>query len=297
MNGLDERIRHLYPFDSHFLEKDGLRLHYLDEGTGPPVVLLHGNPSWSFMYRNLVFELRSAYRVIVPDHIGCGLSSQPTEREYDFRLARRVADLQSLIEHLQLDRPSLVVHDWGGLIGFGWATRHPDQVSSLVVLNTAAFRLPEKTSLHWTLRFCRNPFLSGPLLRGLNAFSLGAGYLGTSRGFSADVRRAYLAPYDSWGARLAVHRFVQDIPVSPDHPSYGVVREMEARLSLLKDRPMLVCWGERDFIFDRDFLARWRSFFPAAEVESYPDAGHYVIEDASAEVIPRIHGFLDRTVR
>jgi pimeloyl-ACP methyl ester carboxylesterase len=137
----------LYPFSSHFLETRGLRLHYLDEGPrdGPPVLMLHGNPTWSFYYRNLVLALRGQYRCIVPDHIGCGLSDKPGDESYDYRLRSRIEDLDTLLGTLDLRQPlTLVGHDWGGMIGFAWAVRNPDRIARCVVLNTAAFPMPDR---------------------------------------------------------------------------------------------------------------------------------------------------------
>src|SRR5436305_7666249 len=120
----------LYPFPGHHLAVgDGVRLHYLDEGAGEPVVMVHGNPTWSFYYRNLVLTLRDRYRCVVPDHVGCGLSDKPPADRYPYSLDRRVADLTALLDHLKLDRDvTLVVHDWGGMIGTAWAARFPERV-------------------------------------------------------------------------------------------------------------------------------------------------------------------------
>src|SRR5579885_1237969 len=166
----------LYPFTSRFFLLPGnLRYHYLDEGAGDPVVMLHGNPTWSFFYRDLVCGLRDRCRAIVPDHIGCGLSDKPDDRHYDYTLRRRVDDLEVLLEHLGLRGDlTLVLHDWGGMIGMAYASRHPERVRRLVVLNTAAFGLPAGKRLPGSLWLCRNT-PAGPLLvRGLGAFSRGA---------------------------------------------------------------------------------------------------------------------------
>ncbi len=126
----DPRLRGLapglYPFRGHFLDLQGIRLHYLDEGRGEPVVMVHGNPTWSFYYRELVKALRDDYRVVVPDHVGCGLSDKPDDDRYDYTLDRRVADLEALLDHLGLTSDlTLVLHDWGGMIGMAYASRHP----------------------------------------------------------------------------------------------------------------------------------------------------------------------------
>jgi len=136
--------RELYPFEGRYFDRGaGVRMHYLDEGEGPPVVMVHGNPTWSFYYRQLVLALRDGHRCIVPDHVGMGLSDKPGDDRYAYTLAQRVDDLEALLEHLGVDRDvTLVVHDWGGMIGMAWAARHPERVARLVILNTAAFPLP-----------------------------------------------------------------------------------------------------------------------------------------------------------
>ena len=160
---------------THFVDIHGFRLHFIDEGAGDPVVMLHGNPTWSFYYRNLASVLRDNYRVIVPDHIGCGLSDKPDARQYPYTLKRRVQDLDDLLEHLGVrENITLVLHDWGGMIGMAWAHRQPERVKRLVVLNTAAFHMPRGKRLPWSLYLCRNPLIGPFLVRGLNAFSRAA---------------------------------------------------------------------------------------------------------------------------
>jgi len=139
-----------YPFESHFLELGRLKYHYLDEGQGEPVVMLHGNPSWSFYYRNLAKELRADYRVVVPDHIGCGLSDKPADSLYSFTFEQRVDDLETLLDHLDIkSNITLIVHDWGGMIGMTYASRYPERIARLVVLNSAAFHLPQSKKFPW----------------------------------------------------------------------------------------------------------------------------------------------------
>jgi haloalkane dehalogenase len=283
-----------YPFEGRLLYLDGIRYHYLDEGTGDPVLMLHGNPTWSFFYRSLVTALRNDHRVIVPDHIGCGLSDKPDDSHYDYTLARRVRDVETLVDHLALDRKlTLIVHDWGGMIGLSYAVRHPERIARLVVMNTAAFPLPASKRFPWQLALCRNRILGPLLVRGLNAFCLGAArQCVTRRPLAPEIRALYLKPYDSWTNRIAVLRFVQDIPLQPSDPSHAYMRETEKGLEKLGDVPMLLCWGERDFIFDGHFLAEWQRRFPKAEVHRFPDAGHYLLEDAGEEIAPLIRRFL-----
>jgi pimeloyl-ACP methyl ester carboxylesterase len=290
-------LKRYYPFDGRYLEMDGLRLHYLDEGKGEPVVMLHGNPTWSFYFRDLVPALRDRFRCIVPDHIGCGFSDKPGDDRYDYTLERRVVDLDLLLESLKIDSGvTLVLHDWGGMIGMAWAVRNPAKIKRLVIMNTAAFHLPHGKRLPLTLKICRDTMIGALLVRGFNAFSLAASFVGCKRRpMPAELRRAYRLPYNTWQNRIATLRFVQDIPLKPGDKSYNLVCTTAAGLSTFRNVPTAIFWGERDFVFDRAFLAEWRRRFPDALVRSFPDAGHFILEDARDEVIPLVSEFLERT--
>ncbi|MEA3362280.1 MAG: alpha/beta fold hydrolase [Thermodesulfobacteriota bacterium] len=283
-----------YPFKSNYFDLDGLKYHYLDEGQGDPVVMLHGNPSWSFYYRNLVRELRSDYHVIVPDHIGCGLSDKPADSQYSFTLEQRVDDLDALLHYLNLKKKiTLVVHDWGGMIGMAWASRHPERIARLVILNTAAFHLPASKKFPLALKICRNTQLGAFLVQGFNLFARGAAWVGCQRKrMSSELRKIYCSPYDNWQHRVATLRFVQDIPLQPEDPGYDLISQVEAGLAGFRDLPICICWGEKDFVFDLNFLAEWKKHFSHAEVHSFADCGHYILEDAREDVLPIIRNFL-----
>lgn len=287
-----ENWRSEYPFESHYLDVgDGVRMHYLDEGPrhDEAVVLLHGNPTWSFYYRHLVQALRGQMRCIVPDHVGMGLSDKPAR--YPYQLARRIGDVQQLIAHLRLKRIHLVVHDWGGAIGMGVATRAADATGRIVILNTAAFpdeRIPGRIAV------CRWPVLGAVLVRGFNGFAGPAVKMAVTKPLPPAVRAGYLAPYDSWANRVAVHQFVRDIPMSADHPSRPILQQIGIDLAWLRAKPVLIGWGGRDFCFNDHFYERWQQLLPQAETEHYADAGHYVLEDARERLVPRIVEFLGR---
>ncbi len=284
-------LRRLYPFEPHAcVTPGGARMSYLDEGPrgDEAVLLLHGNPTWSFYYRDLVRALSPRIRCIVPDHIGMGLSEAPAD--YDYRLGTRIADVAALVRALGLRRVHLVVHDWGGAIGFGWAVDHAEQLGRIVILNTAAF---PSTRLPWRIALCRLPGLGEGLVRGLNAFADAATWMATaSRRLTLEERRGYLFPYRSWARRKAIHRFIRDIPLEAAHPSRAVLEATAAGLPRLSAVPKLVLWGGRDFCFNDRFLARWREIYPAAEVVRYARAGHYVLEDAGEDARQRITAFL-----
>lgn len=286
----------LYPFEGRFFDLDGLRMHYLDEGAGDPVVMVHGNPTWSFYYRELVKALAPTHRCVVPDHVGMGLSDKPGDDRYEFTLRRRVDDLERLLAHLGVERDvTLVVHDWGGMIGMAWAARRPERVARLVILNTAAFPLPGERPFHWPLKLTRTP-LGGLLVKRFNAFAeVAARTCVTRRPMPRAVRRAYTAPYDTPANRLATLRFVQDIPLGPEDPGYEVVASTERALPRFAHLPALIFWGGKDFVFDEPFLRRWEALLPESEVVRLPDCGHYVLEDAAEEIVPRVQRFLRET--
>ena len=296
----------LYPFAPHYIEVGGgsavtgtfegagHRMHYVDEGQGDPVLMVHGNPSWSFYYRDLIGELKASHRVIAPDHIGCGRSDKPNDSDYAYTLSTRVADLGTLIDALDLRAITLVVHDWGGMIGLAWAVQHPDRIARLVVMNTAAFPLPTGKNLPASLALARAPWMGALLVRGANAFSRGAvRHCVTRRPMSRAVAAGYLEPYDSWAHRIAVHRFVQDIPLEESDRAYPMVKETGDALVHLVDKPTLICWGLKDFVFGHQFLDEWVRRFPGAEVQRFEDCGHYILEDAGDEIIPLVRRFVD----
>lgn len=284
-------LARLYPFaPKTFVTPRGARMSYLDEGPrrDEAVLLLHGNPTWSFYYRELIAALTPVQRCLAPDHIGMGLSEKPPH--YDYTLAARIDDIAALVASLGLKRIHLVVHDWGGAIGFGFAARHPELIGRLVILNTAAFasrRIPARIAL------CKLPVIGPLLVRGLNGFARPATAMSMHRRkLSSEEKRGFLYPYDSWANRAAVSAFVRDIPLKPSHPSWPALAETERGLAQFRDRPALIVWGGRDFCFNDRFLARWREIFPRAEVQRLADAGHYVLADAREEVVPRVVRFL-----
>jgi haloalkane dehalogenase len=282
----------LSPFDQNFFYLADLRMHYVDEGKGAPVVMVHGNPTWSFYFRRLAADLRQDHRVIVPDHIGCGLSDKPKFSDYPYTLDRRVADFGQLLKTLVPEgKITLILHDWGGMIGMAWAVRNPERVAKIVLLNTAAFRLPATKTFPWQLWLCRTPL--GPLLvQKFNLFCLGTVHLCTEKPLPAEIKKAYLAPYQSWDERIAVLRFVQDIPLRSSDPSWDTIVEVEKGLSQFQDTPIQIFWGEKDFVFDRHFLAEWQRRLPHASVYLFPNAGHLVLEDEHAIIIPHVRKFL-----
>jgi haloalkane dehalogenase len=280
-----------YDFSPHFLATDAGAMHYLDEGESEaaPILCVHGNPTWSFHFRRIARDFAAEARVVAPDHIGCGLSEKP--QDWGYRLAGHIENLERLVLELDLKRITLVAHDWGGAIGAGVAVRHPERFARLFLMNTAAFpsqRIP------WRINVCRTPLVGALAIRGLNAFARAAVLMAAKRreAMTPEVRRGYLAPYNSWRNRIATQRFVQDIPMSPSHPSYATLVEVAQGLCRLREKPVRLAWGMRDFCFTPEFLQTWLGYLPQAEILRLPEAGHFALEDAHQEVLPWLRNFL-----
>lgn len=286
----------LYPFQPKRFDRRGLGLSYLDEGAGEPVVMLHGNPTWSFYFRNLVFALRPSFRCLVPDHIGMGLSDKPPASLYPYSLKARIDDLEALLDSLNItSNITLVMQDWGGMIGMGYAARHPARIKRIIATNTGCTRLPKSKPLPPSLWVGRNTAFGAWLILKRNYFCRkAADWCVTRTKLPDDVRAMYLMPYDTPEHRVAVLKFVQTIPLKPTDPGYDVVTGVEASASQFANVPTLLLWGMKDFVFDRHFLAEWQRLFPHAETHTWPDCGHYLLEDARDEVVGRIQEYMAR---
>jgi len=283
-----------WPFEARWFEHPHGRLHFVDEGPrdAPVLLCLHGNPTWSFYYRKLIRHLSFRFRVVALDHLGCGRSDKPTDGPY--RLADHIDRLGEFVDDLGVDRLSLAVHDWGGAIGMGLATDRPSAIDKLVVFNTAAFPSPR---IPLSINACRVPGFGAVAIRGLNLFSRVALFrcVVHRNRLTRAVREGYLRPYSDWNARVAQLRFVQDIPMTDRHPSRARLERIAGHLGRLRDRPMLLVWGGRDFCFDESFYREWRRRFPEAEARWVEDAGHYVLEDAHERIGPWVLDFMQRT--
>lgn len=284
----------LYPFAANFLDINGHKLHYVDEGRGSAVVMVHGNPTWSFYYRNLITALSNTHRAIVPDHIGCGFSDKPGPDAYSYTLENRVADLDALIRHLDLKgKISLIVHDWGGMIGLAWALDNLDRIDKIVITNTAGFFLPGEKRFPpalWMIKYLT--WFAVPAVLGGNVFARAALYLGSETRLQPGVKKGLIAPYNSWKNRIATLKFVQDIPITSKDQSYAVVENVDRHLSELDQDKLMFLWGTRDFVFDKSFLKEFQRRFPQARASIFHDAGHYLFEDKPKETLDLIRQFL-----
>jgi len=281
-----------------FATPSGPALVYRESGdpSTPPAILVHGNPTWSYLFRRLIDPLAERFRVITMDHVGCGESDRPSEQTYGYRLADRVADLEALMDHLDPNRPfTLIAHDWGALIGLAAAVRRPHRFGRLAVMNTAAFPLPANRPFPRELVVARLPLLGQFLVCRLNLFCKTAARRCVVHPLSTEVRRGFLYPYDSPERRRAVHRFVRDVPLRPGDPSWDLLVQTSEGLQLFQDRPFWIGWGQRDFLFDAPFLEEWRRRVPFAEYALFPNAGHYLLEDDFEAVASALIEFVNRT--
>lgn len=284
-------IRSEYPFKSNFMEMHGYRYHYIDEGQGDPVLMVHGNPTWSFFYRRMIKALSGEYRTIAVDHIGCGLSDKP--QKYEYHLDDHIDNLEALVLRLDLKRITLVVHDWGGAIGMGCAIRHPHRFKRFVIMNTAAFTSPHMPPSIW---LCRAPVLGDFLVRNLNLFAETATKNAVANPLTPLIAEGMKLPYDSYDHRIAIYRFVQDIPMLPEDYSYESLLQIEHGLWMFRECPIALIWGMQDWCFTpQNFLRVWRDIYPGARVLEIDHAGHYLLEDAPVEVIRYVRDFFADT--
>ncbi len=269
-------------------------MHHLDEGhlhRGERVLLfVHGNPTWSFHWRRLILELRSEFRCVAIDHIGCGLSEKPRRL---LRLEDHIANLCAAVEKLDLNGITLVAQDWGGAIGLGAMLRMPERLERIVLFNTGAF--PPR-SMPWRIGLCRAPILGQFAVQGANLFNRAALRMTLARRSKLEpaVAAGYLAPYDSWSNRRAVYGFVRDIPTRPYEETWKTLAGIERGLPSIADRPACLIWGMRDWCFRPDCLERFLEAWPEAEAHRLTDVGHWVVEDAPDESLAIVRDFLER---
>ena len=281
-------IKDIYPFESHFFKIKQYNYHYIDEGEGDPIVMVHGNPTWSFMFRNLISEFSKTHRVIAPDHLGCGLSDKP--ENFSYNLESHIDNLEAFILSKNLEKITLLVHDWGGPIGLGFAIRHPEKIERVIISNTAAFSMDE---IPLRIKLGKMPWLGEKLIIDMNLFVKCATTMTTTTPLSTQVKNGYLLPFQNKSDRTAVYQFVKDIPMSPLHPSIETLLGIEHGLWMLREKPIAIIWGMRDWCFTPKFYERWIDFFPHAESLKLKDAGHLLYEDAIDDIIPFINHFIE----
>jgi haloalkane dehalogenase len=276
----------LYPFESHYAQIDGAQVHYVDEGSGPPLLLLHGNPTWSFLYREIIKGLRERFRCIALDYPGFGLSRAAPG--YGFTPAEHAKVVEQLVVQLDLQGMTMMVQDWGGPIGFAVATRNPERFAAFVIGNTWAWPKADPG----TQIFSR--FMGGPI----------GGYLILQRNFfvekvmpssskrkkiPAEVMDAYRGPFPTPESRRPVHVFPREILASRPF-----LAEIERGLPALRDRPALIVWPTKDVAFREPERRRWESTFPDHRTVIVEGAGHYIQEEAPEEIVAAIRDWSTR---
>ena len=285
----DERFAGLpgYAFAPHYVDRDGLRMHYVDEGGGDPVLMLHGEPTWAFLYRKLIPTIAAAARVIAPDYFGFGRSDKPTRIEdysYDFHYD----SIERLADELDLRETTIVVQDWGGPIGFRLAVERPERVARLVILNTGigAGRAPSEEWLRFRefVRRVGADLVPGQLIR-----------ISAVTELDDDVVEAYNAPFPAPESKAGVLAFPELVPTEIDHPSAAKMLEVRAGLERW-EKPALVLFSDSDPIFSTAAAERLASRIPGAgPAEIVAGAGHFLQEEKGEEIAERVVRFLAET--
>jgi pimeloyl-ACP methyl ester carboxylesterase len=275
-----------YPFQSRFFNSGEGRMHYVDEGHGAPIVLVHGTPTWSFLYRHLIAGLSRRYRVIAIDHLGFGLSEKPAGATY--RPADHARRLANLLACLDLDPITLVVHDFGGPIGLSYAIAQPWKVRSLVLFNTWMWSLADHVNVRRVSRLAASP-LGALLYRGLNVSPrlLLPMVYGDQSKLTPEIHRHYVQAFASRKERMGPWVLARELVGSNDW--YASLWE---RRAVLATKPALLLWGLKDPTFGPDALSRWEAALPLAESVPFADAGHFVQEEVGPTLTGYIASFL-----
>ncbi len=290
-----------WPYEPRwFTSSDGVRLHYVDEGRrdSQPVVLLHGNPTWGYLYRNFISALVGAgFRAIAHDEMGFGRSDKP-EAVAEYTVQRHAQHFRELVDELGLQGVTLVLQDWGGPIGLAWAVENADRVRRLVLLNTfSGLSIPDYLEPPAFFRLLRSPRTGPLLIQRLNLFTkvilFRGGVVHRDR-LGERERAAYLAPHPTPDSRAGVLAYPRLIPWDDGNPTIPLGRHVEDNLAKLVQKPVLICWPTKDRGFRAKTLAFWRGRFPGAEVHEL-EAGHYIQEDAHERVTPVLVDWLGRT--
>lgn len=281
-----------YPFAPHYCHVNGFDMHFVDEGSGEPVVMLHGDPTWGYLWRNIIPTLTTIARCIVPDHMGMGKSEVPRE-PYPYRLVHHIANLEALIIQLDLRNITLAVHDWGGPVGLGFAIRHLDRIKRLVISNTWASarwpgapfpRLIEMIRSTGGEKFVLEK--NGYLERALTGTTRHAERL-TGR-----IMDAYRAPFPTPESRVAMLCWSRDIPVTEADPSFSEMHRIENDLPMFANTPTLIVWGMLDPVLPDSVLRWWEDIYPQATVHRIENASHFLQEDVPHQFGSLIRDFL-----
>lgn len=274
----------LYPFTSHYHKVEAGRLHFIDSGDGEPVVFVHGNPTWSFLYRKLILELNSNYRCIAPDHIGFGLSDKPAK--WNYKVRDHAKNFESLMNSLSLDSFSLAVHDWGGPIGLSYALNNSDRVNSLIVMNTWMWPLNNDLSAQTFSRILGGR-IGQYLIKHWHIFVNIIMKLGTHHRLSPGVHDHYKRQFSNDSERKGIWMFPYEIIQASDW-----LNELWEKRSNIADVPTLLLWGSRDPAFRKSVRKQWENFLKNFDTYTFDDASHYIQEDVGSQITQKIRAFL-----
>jgi len=291
----------IYPFDHHFFDSPMGAMHFVDEGAGEPLLMLHGNPTWSFLYRRFIQAFAPTHRVVAPDHLGFGLSDKPGD-ERAYSIDAHIRNLEGLVEALDLTDVTLVMQDWGGPIGLGMAARRPERIKRLVVINTFGFYPPvdgmdpENLRLPAPLRLMRASGIGDFLVRRLGFFERQAmpTAVGDRRAYRA-VRHAYTGVFCTSADRAGVMAFPRLIPTNTRHPSARIMLQETGPFIERFNGPARIFWGVKDPFFPIEVLHAWKKRLPQAEVTEFPKGRHYIQEDSPDRIISELKSFVAST--
>lgn len=267
-----------YPFKAHYFETAIGNIHYIDEGNGPVIVFIHGNPSWSFEFRNLIKELSKTYRCIALDHIGFGLSDKPVD--WSYLPKEHAKNLDTFIESFELKDITIFCGDWGGPIGLSYAINHPDKIKNIIMTNTWLW--PLKNDLYYQLfSMIAGGKLGRFLIKKLNFFTRFIVKLlfGDKLKLTKDIHKHFIMPFNNPESRKGTWIFPKHLIDSSDW-----IESLYKRIDNLKEKNILIAWGMRDKGFRKKELEKWINIFPNAKVLNYEDAGHFVAEEKASEI-------------
>lgn len=289
---LTEDFNGTFPFTPHLINLEQGKMCFIDEGEGDPLLFLHGNPTWSYINRHFITPLACHRRVIAPDHLGFGRSDKPSDAPYT--LHWHIKNITEMIISLDLQNITLIVHDWGGPIGLGFATEHYSRIKRLVIFNSWAFRINHGTKLHPILASVRKPIIGERLVLEKNFL--------IEQGIPAGIYKkelitpitmnAYRAPFSEPNSRRAILELVRNIPLTAEHPSNQIITRTENRLHLL-DIPVAIIWGTQDPVFPPTFVNKWKYHFPSAKVYLLSEASHFLQEDEPGQILSILQDFID----
>jgi haloalkane dehalogenase len=292
----EETFEGTFPFPPQYYAGNGFAMHFVDVGSGEPIVMLHGDPTWGYLYRHFIPPLARQYRCIVPDHMGMGKSDVPQDRSL-YCLEHHIANLEGLLIHLDIRDITLVLHDWGGPVGLGFATRHPERIKRLILMNTWAFAPWPGGPFPRLLELIRSQRGEAFVLK-KNGY-LEPALLGTTHHtehLTSTVMAAYHAPFPTPESRLAMLCWSRDIPVQETDISYAAMKRIEQSLSQFSKTPILLVWGMQDPVLSPPVLQQWQHLFPHARTHALEDASHFLQEDAPERIVQWIEAFLHATL-